>query len=215
MLYRDRSDAGRRLAARLESRRAARPIVLGLPRGGVVVAAEVAAALDAPLDVLCVRKVGAPGAEEFALGAVAADVTVMNQILVADLGIPRRYLEAAVQRERAELRRRERLYRGERAPMEVRGRSVLVVDDGLATGATALAAVQVLRRLGAGRIVVAAPVGSAEAVAALRAEADEVVCLEVPAEFRAVGLWYDDFLPTTDAEVISCLRAANQRRIPA
>ncbi|HEU5041842.1 MAG TPA: phosphoribosyltransferase family protein [Gemmatimonadales bacterium] len=215
MIYRDRYDAGRRLAAKLEPYRGEHPIVLGLPRGGVIVAYEVASALEAPLDVLVVRKVGAPGAEEFAIGAIAADVTLVNQPLVAQLGISRGYIAAAVERERSELLRRERLYRGDRPPVELGGRTVIVVDDGLATGATALAALQVLRRRQPGRLVMAAPVCSPDAAAMLRTVADDVVCLECPADFRAVGLWYTDFTATSDAEVIDCLRAANQRRVPA
>jgi predicted phosphoribosyltransferase len=215
MVYRDRYDAGRRLAGKLERYRGEQPVVLALPRGGVVVGYEVATALDAPLDVLVVRKLGAPGAEEFAIGAIAPETTLLNAELIAELGIPRSYVAAVVGRERAELMRRERLYRGDRPMPEVQGRTAILVDDGLATGATAQAAVESLRRRGPGRIVFAAPVCSPDGAAALRAVADDVVCLDCPADFRAVGFWYADFTPTTDAEVIECLRAANTRRIPA
>jgi predicted phosphoribosyltransferase len=215
MVYLDRYDAGRRLAAKLSRYRSANPLVLALPRGGVVVGYEVAAALEAPLDVLVVRKLGAPGAEEFAIGAIAADVTLLNDPLIAELGVSRSYVAAAVERERVELARRERLYRGDRPAAQVSGRTVIVVDDGLATGATAQAALEVVRRRGPARLVLAAPVCSPDAAAALRKVADEVVCLQCPQDFRAVGLWYADFTATTDAEVIACLRAANHRRIPA
>lgn len=215
MPYRDRYDAGRRLAEKLERFRPERPVVLALPRGGVVVGYEVAMALEAPLDVLVVRKLGAPGAEEFAIGAIAPDTTLLNRALIARLGIPVVYLDAVVEGERAELLRRERVYRDDRPMVDVRGRTVILTDDGLATGATAQAAVESLRRRGPGRIVFAAPVCSPDGADALRAVADEVICLDCPADFRAVGLWYADFAPTTDAEVNECLRAANFRRVSA
>ena len=215
MIYRDRYDAGRQLAAKLERYRAEHPLVLGLPRGGVVVGYEAATALEAPLDVLVVRKLGAPGHEEFAIGAMAPDTILVNTPLITELGIPQSYLADVVGRERKELARRERLYRGDRPMPDLKGRTVILVDDGLATGATAQAAVESLRRQGAARIVFAAPVCSTDGAAALAAVADDVVCLECPADFRAVGFWYTDFTPTTDAEVIECLRAANNRRIPA
>jgi putative phosphoribosyl transferase len=215
MYYRDRYHAGRRLAGALERFRPEHPLILALPRGGVVVGYEVAAALEAPLDVLVVRKLGAPAAEEFAIGAIAPDTTLLNPALIAQLGIPRSYLDGVVQRERAELLRRERLYRGDRPTPDVRDRTVILVDDGLATGATAQAAVESLRRRGPARIVFAAPVCSPDGAQALRAAADEVVCLDCPEDFGAVGLWYADFAPTTDAEVIECLRAANHRRVSA
>jgi predicted phosphoribosyltransferase len=215
MVFRDRYDAGRRLAAKLERYRAERPLILGLPRGGVVVGYEVATALDAALDVLLVRKLGAPGAEEFAIGAIAAETTLLNAPLIAELGIPRAYVASVVERERRELTRRERLYRGDRPVPEVKGRTVILVDDGLATGATAQAAVESVRRRGPARIVFAAPVCSPDGAAELAKVADDVVCLDCPADFRAVGFWYADFRPTTDAEVIECLRAANNRRISA
>ena len=215
MVFRDRYDAGRKLAAKLERYRAERPLILGLPRGGVVVGYEVATALDAPLDVLLVRKLGAPGAEEFAIGAIAAETTLLNAPLIAELGIPRAYVASVVERERRELTRRERLYRGDRPVPEVKGRTVILVDDGLATGATAQAAIESVRRRGPARIVFAAPVCSPDGAAELAKVADDVVCFDCPADFRAVGFWYADFRPTTDAEVIECLRAANNRRIPA
>jgi putative phosphoribosyl transferase len=215
MVFEDRHDAGRRLAWLLEKYRQDQPVVLGLPRGGVVVAYEVARALGAPLDVLIVRKIGVPGAEEFAMGATAAGSTVVDTDLVRRLGLPPAVVDAVVRRETAEVHRREALYRGAREPLEVQGRMVLVVDDGLATGATAQAAVRALRAHAPRRIIFAAPVCSQEGAAALRAVADEVECLECPADMWAVGFWYRDFAATTDAEVIQCLRPADRLRVPA
>ena len=207
-MFNDRHEAGRRLAGRLKDYRAERPIVLGLPRGGVVVAAEVAAALGAPLDALPVRKLGVPGAEEFAIGAMAPDIVLLNTPLIVELGVPRAALAEVVGRERMELERRERIYRWNRPAEEVKGRTVILVDDGLATGATAQAAIQSLRRRGPAKIVFAAPVCSPDGAAAVTRMADEVVCLESPAGFRSVGESYRDFAPASDAEVIACLRAA-------
>lgn len=215
MLFADRYDAGRRLAAALERHRVEHPLVLGLPRGGVVVGYEIAAALGADLDVLLVRKLGVPGAEELAMGAVAPGATLLNQDLVARLGIPRSVVDVVVGRELAELKRREQAYRGNRPPIHVRGRTVILVDDGLATGATAQAAVESLRRQQPRQIVFAAPVCSRDGADALRRVVDEVVCLECPEDFQAVGLWYQDFSPTSDAEVLECLRAAKVGRVPA
>ena len=215
MLFADRYDAGRRLAAALERHRVEHPLVLGLPRGGVVVGYEIAAALGADLDVLLVRKLGVPGAEELAMGAVAPGATLLNQDLVARLGIPRSVVDVVVGRELAELKRREQAYRGNRPPIHVRGRTVILVDDGLATGATAQTAVESLRRQQPRQIVFAAPVCSRDGADALRRVVDEVVCLECPEDFQAVGLWYQDFSPTSDAEVLECLRAAKVGRVPA
>lgn len=213
MIYRDRRDGGRRLAARLERYRDMQPVILGLPRGGVITAYEVAKALDAPLDVLIVRKLGAPGAEELAIGAITADTALVNEPLVAQLRIPRDRLATVLGRERLELARREELYHRDCPAIEVKGRTVILVDDGVATGSTALAAIESLRHRGPARIVFAAPVCSDEAAAALAGAADEVVCLECPADFGAVGYWYEEFEPTSDAEVLGCLRAANDRRV--
>jgi predicted phosphoribosyltransferase len=214
MTFQDRYDAGRRLAQALEQYRQEDPVVLGLPRGGVVVGYEIARVLAAPLDVLVVRKLGAPGAEEFAIGAIAPGATLLSRELVAGLGISRDYLAGIIAREADELARRERVYRGTRQPLEVEGRTVILVDDGLATGATAQAAVESLRRRRPKKIVFAAPVCSVEGSESLRRVADDVVCLECPENFGAVGYWYRDFSPTTDAEVIECL-GADARRIPA
>ncbi len=213
MLFRNRADAGRQLAARLACY-AYRPdvLVLALPRGGVPVAFEVAQALDAPLDIFLVRKLGVPGHEELAMGAIATGgVQVLNTEVVRGLGIPEDVLATVAAREEHELQRRERLYRGNRPAPEVAGRIVLLVDDGLATGSTMRAAVAALRRRQAGRIVVAVPVGSAETCAELGAEADEVVCAHMPEHFHAVGIWYADFTQTTDAEVRDLLERAARR----
>jgi predicted phosphoribosyltransferase len=203
MLFRDRFDAGRQLAARL-AHYAGRDdvLVLALPRGGVPVAYEVARALGAPLDVFLVRKLGVPGHEELAMGAIASGgVRVLNEGVVRML----RPTDAAIGRveaeERRELERREREYRGGRPPPDVRGRAVVLVDDGLATGSTMRAAVAALRRLGPARVVVAVPVGASETCAEFAGEADEAVCAREPDPFYAVGTWYDDFSQTTDDEV--------------
>ncbi len=205
--FRDRVAAGRQLAADL-AEYAHRPdiVVLALPRGGVPVAYEVARALGAPLDVFLVRKLGVPGQEEVAMGAVATGgVRVLNDSIVRSLGIPREVIDAVTARELEELAHRERLYRGDRPPVDVRGRTVILVDDGLATGATMVAAVRALRQRGPARIVVAVPIAPPETCAALRAEADDVVCTMTPEPFRAVGVWYQDFSQTTDDEVRALL----------
>ncbi len=215
MLFDDRHHAGKRLAQALEQYRGKNPIVLGLARGGVVVGHEVARALDAPLDVQLVRKLGAPGTEEFAIGAMAPGATLLRQELVAGLGISQDYLARVIVREADEMARRERAYRGNRPPIEVKGRTVILVDDGLAAGATAQAAVESVRRRHPKQIVFAAPVCSAEGAAELERVADAVVCLDCPLHFGAVGNWYRNFSPTTDAEVIQCLRSTGSRRVSA
>jgi predicted phosphoribosyltransferase len=215
MTFQNRHEAGRRLALLLEKFRDAQPIILGLPRGGVVVGHEIAKALNAPLDVLVVRKLGAPGAEEFAIGAVAPGTTLLNRELLGALGVTRDYVSRVIARETDEMARRERVYRGNRPALPVAGRTAILVDDGLATGATAQAAVASLRAQRPSRIVFAAPVCSADGAEALRKVADEVVCLECPEHFGAVGYWYRDFSPTTDAEVILCLGGVEPRRISA
>jgi predicted phosphoribosyltransferase len=201
--FRDRREAGRLLAAQL-AEYANRPgvLVLALPRGGVPVGFEVARALGAPLDVFLVRKLGVPGREEFAMGAIATGgVRILNEELVRALGIPDQVIEAIAAREQEEMARRERLYRGDRQAPDVRDRTVILVDDGLATGATMQAAIKALRQQHPARIVVAAPVAAPETCDVLKSEADDVVCAVTPEPFHAVGLWYDDFSQTTDEEV--------------
>jgi erythromycin esterase-like protein/predicted phosphoribosyltransferase len=216
MTFRDRAEAGRLLAERLRGY-AGRDdvVVLGLPRGGVPVAFEIAQALGAPLDVFTVRKLGVPGHEELALGAIATGGTrVLNGELIESLGIPREWVEAIDAKEMRELERRERAYRGDRPPPDFTGRVVILVDDGLATGSTMMAAIDAVRRDGPEAVVVAVPVAPPEVCEALRREADEVVCLQAPADFGSVGAWYADFSQTTDADVIELLERARRPPTP-
>jgi predicted phosphoribosyltransferase len=201
--FRNRTDAGRQLVEKLAAY-ANRPdvLVLALPRGGVPVGFEVARELGAPLDVFLVRKLGVPGYEELAMGAVATGgVRVLNDEIVRGLGISNHEIDAAAARELQELARRERLYRGDRPPPDIASRTVILVDDGLATGATMRAAIAAVRRQQPARIVVAVPTASPDTFEALKAEADDVVCAMTPEPFLAVGHWYEDFTQTTDDEV--------------
>lgn len=212
-MFTDRADAGRRLAARLQPWRDQHPVVLALPRGGVPVAAEIAAALAAPLGVLLVRKIGAPDQPELAVGAIAdgaqPQITI-NREIVDRLGVSTAYLEAEASRQLKEIKRRHDLYEGSRPAPPVAGRVVIVVDDGIATGATARASLALLRKAGPRRIVLAVPVAAAETLASFAGLADEIVCLETPAEFGAVGLHYRSFAQVSDAEVTALLAAADQ-----
>ena len=205
--YRDRAEAGRRLADALIAEVAlVDPVVLGLPRGGVPVAAEVARRLGAPLDVLVARKVGAPGHEELGIGAVAeGGVRLADPSAVRTLGVSEADFDRRADAEVAELDRRVAAYRGDRALPRLTGRHVVLVDDGLATGVTASAAIAALERFGADRIVLAVPVGAPDAAAGFEALVERVVCPIRPAEFRAVGRWYDRFDQTSDAEVLAAL----------
>jgi len=207
MIFRDRSHAGLLLAEQLEPCRA--DLVLALPRGGVPVAAEIAARLRLPLDVFVVRKLGVPGREELAMGAIASGgVRVLNHDVILCLHIASSIIEAVAQREAAEVERRELEYRGERAPLDVRDRAVILVDDGLATGSTMKAAIGALRPQHPRRIIVAVPVAAEATRDEFRQIADEIVCLEAPSDFVAVSAWYADFSQTTDAEVRALLAGA-------
>jgi predicted phosphoribosyltransferase len=208
--YADRRHAGTVLAAHLAMYEGREDLlVLALPRGGVPVAYEVARALRSPLDVLVVRKLGAPRHPEFAIGAVAGGgITVLDDAFITAQRIPTRVLEDIVEHERAEVRRRERAYRANRPPIAVRGAVTIVVDDGLATGATMQAAVKALRQQGAAGIVVAVPVGSRQACEVLAEVADQVICPLIPEPFSAVGQWYENFSETSDDEVCQILTQA-------
>jgi predicted phosphoribosyltransferase len=213
--FHDRVDAGRRLAGEL-SEYARRPdlLVLALPRGGVPVGYEVARELGAPLDVFLVRKLGVPGQEELAMGAIATGgVRVLNDRVIEMLHVPDRVIDAVAEKERRELERRAAQYRGDRPEPEVRGRTVILVDDGLATGSTMRAAAEALKHEGAERLVVAVPVAPPETCEAFRSEVDEIVCAVTPEPFYGVGMWDEDFSQTTDEEVRALLdRQANPTR---
>ena len=218
--FHDRTEAGQLLAGKLAAyTNRADVIVLGFPRGGVPVAYEIARALNAPLDVFLVRKLGVPGHEEFAMGAIGTGgVRVLNDQTVRALRISDQVIEAVAVKEQRELDRRARLYRGDRPPPDLRGKTVILVDDGLATGATMLAAVNALRQQQAGRIVVAVPIAPPETCEPLRAEVDDIICAVTPEPFYAVGCWYEDFSQSTDEEVRDLLarsaRAGGEAKTP-
>jgi putative phosphoribosyl transferase len=219
MQFHDRGQAGRELAERLriqqEKGALPDPVVLALPRGGVPVAHEVARALDAPLDVLVVRKIGVPYQEEFGVGAIVGDDDpLFDERTLEQLGLSESALAPVVEREREELHRRERLYRQGRPAPDLRGRTVIVVDDGLATGSTARAALRSVRRQVPGRVVLAVPVGSPEAADLMQTEADEVLCLHRPPTFMAVGHCYEEFEQLTDEDVLKALHTTAGEREP-
>jgi len=203
--FADRRGAGRRLALRLEGSSGERPIVFGMARGGVPVAAVVAEVLGAPLDALVVRKIGAPRQPEFAVGAIARGVVRFDEVTIERLGISRLTIAESVAREQVELERRERRYRAGRPELVLEGRVVILVDDGLATGLSALAGLEALRARRPSRLVFAAPVCAPESVSVVRQVAAEVVCVLAPSNFETVGQWYDDFSPTSDEEVVELL----------
>jgi putative phosphoribosyl transferase len=208
-IFRDRTEAGRELAQALEHLRGEDVVVLGVPRGGVAVAAEVARALEAPLDVLMAHKIGAPFQPELAIGAVVSGVPepLLDPEAVEALYIPESYIQQEVQRQQEELERRVRLFRGELPPRDLEGKTVVLIDDGIATGYTIRAALEGLRRSGARRLVVAVPVAPEETVESLREMADEVFALQTPTPFYAVGVWYEDFGQVEDEEVSALLRS--------
>lgn len=211
-LFQDRFDAGRILAEQLRHH-AGDPsvLVLALPRGGVPVAFEIAQALASPLDVFIVRKLGVPGCEELAMGAIASGgVRVLNEDVIRQLNIPESAIEAVAAEEAQELSRREKIYRGDREPVQIQHHAVILVDDGLATGASMRAAVQALRRQNPASITIAVPVGSREICDKLRPEVDELICGGTPEPFYAVGTWYSNFIQTTDEEVGRLLERAEE-----
>ncbi len=213
-MFQDRRDAGRRLAEKLaEYRGLPNLLVLGLPRGGVPVAFEVAQSLAAPLDVFIVRKLGVPGREELAMGAIASGgIVVRNDEVIRGLAISDQLFAAAIDRERDELERRERVCRGNRTPFNVTGRVVITIDDGLATGASMLAALRAVRVHRPARVVVAVPVAAAQTIQRMRGSADDVVAVIVARGLGGVGQWYDDFRQTDDEEVRELLRSAEEQR---
>lgn len=215
MRFADRQDAGRQLAAELLRFRDRRPVVLALPRGGVPVGFEIATRLDAPLNVVLVRKIGHPWSPELAVGAIAegaAPETFIDATAVAELEVPQAYLDAEIGRQRREIERRRRLYFKSRPPVEIRGCTAIVVDDGIATGATMRVALRAVRRREPATLVLAVPVAPAGTLAALRTEVDEAVCLSSPEDFGAVGLFYVDFRPVEDEVVVDLLDRAAQAR---
>ena len=217
-LYRDRSDAGRVLATQLTAyANRSDVLVLALPRGGVPVAYEVVKALHAPLDVFIVRKLGVPGHEELAMGAIATGgVCVLNEDVVQMLHIPDRVIEAVIAKEQQELERREHLYRDDRPPPDVRDCTIILIDDGLATGATMRAAIKALRQQHPARLVVAVPVAAPPTCEELGAQVDEIICAKTPEPFYGVGYWYEDFSQTTDEEVHALLAQSEQEKpVPA
>ena len=212
--FEDRKDAGRQLAERLARYGDENPIILALPRGGVPVGYEIARALQAPFDIFIARKLGAPGRRELGIGAVAqGGVRVLNERIVQALGVREEYIERVTAKETAEIERRLRLLRGNRPEPEIRGRTVILVDDGLATGVTAWAAILALRRRAPRRLVLAVPVCASQTIETTRSEVDELICLKVPSDLMAIGFWYLNFEQVPDEEVIKLLKAARRATI--
>jgi putative phosphoribosyl transferase len=213
-MFKNRQDAGRRLAARLLKYKDERPVVLALPRGGVPVAYEVATTLNAPFDVVVVRKLGAPGEPELGIGAVVDGEhpqSVLNEEVVRLLGVSDDYVNREVARELREIRRRQESYRSGRSPEGIEGRTAIVIDDGIATGGSVRAALRGVRRSNPRRLILAVPVAPPETVESLQPEVDDLVCLSMPVFFHAVGQFYEDFRQTTDEEVVELLKAAYEQ----
>lgn len=215
MFFEDRTDAGRKLAKELKQYvNRSDVVVLGIPRGGVPVGAEVAARLSAPLDVFLLRKLGVPGYEELAFGAIASGgVRVLDRRIIESVGISEEDIERVTSEERKEMRRREQAYRGDRPALNVKGKTVIVVDDGMATGSSMTAGIRALRQIEPKRIVVAVPVAPERTCSLMKGEADEVVCVHSPRVFYAIGLFYDDFSQVEDEEVLAALERVNQEAL--
>lgn len=212
-IFKDRTDAGQRLAGHLVRYRDERPVILALPRGGVPVGYEISRALDAPLDVIIARKLGAPGQPELAVGAVApGGVRVLNERVVRWLAIPEDWLDSAAEKEREEIRRRLKRFRGKRPEPDLKDKTVILVDDGIATGMTVRAAIRTVRAREPRRIVLAVPVCARETAGELSREVDEFVCLETPADLWAIGFWYRNFEQVPDEEVVALLESARAHR---
>jgi putative phosphoribosyl transferase len=217
-MFSDRKDAGIQLAAALAHFKSESCVVLALPRGGVAVAYEVARALNAPLDIIVARKLGAPGQHELGLGAIVDGdhpESVLNEDIIQELDVSPEYIEGEIESELKETRRRETTYRNGRPRVDLSGRTVIVIDDGIATGGSIRAALRGVRRMAPKKVVLAVPIAPAETVAALRSEADEIVCLQTPEHFVAIGEFYDDFSQTGDGEVIELLEKAHRQHTPA
>lgn len=209
MLFKDRLEAGRKLSASLQKYQGcAKTVVLGLPRGGVVVAYEVAQALRLPLDILVPRKIGAPNNPELAIGALAGDEVILDSEIIAAIAVPESYLTVEIAKEKTEAERRLALFRKGKPPQDWKGWTALLVDDGIATGSTMRASIASVKKMGVAKIVVAVPVGSPDTIESLQREVDEIVCLYAPSSFMAVGQFYEKFPQTSDAEVIQLLRSA-------
>lgn len=207
IIFQNREEAGAKLAAALQKYQHANPVVLGMPRGGVVLAAVIAKALYAPLDVIVVRKIGAPGQSEYAIGAIApGDVTVFNPQAMNYFDVNSIETKNIIKEERREMERRLKLYRGNRPALDLKNKTVIIVDDGLATGQSALAAVHAVKKLAPRKVILAIGVCAIDSADLLSQEVDELICISKPEEFYAVGLWYRDFAPTTDTEVIQLLK---------
>lgn len=207
MIFKDRVDAGRQLAAMLHSYRNADAVVIAIPRGGVVVGYEIAKELGIPLEIIIPRKIGAPNQPEYAIGAVAGDdITMINEQVVEQLRIPRSYIVDEAARQRKEIARRSQLYSTGRSPVSLAGKTAILVDDGIATGYTMIAAARVIRKMNPARLIIAVPVAPPDSIGMMRREADDVVVAATPEPFSAVGYWYHEFSQTTDEEVIDLLR---------
>jgi putative phosphoribosyl transferase len=214
-MFADRKDAGLQLAAALKQLHLELPVVLAIPRGGVPVGFEIARALEAPLDIIVARKLGAPGQHELGLGAIVDGdhpQSVLNEEIIRELDVPPEYLQREMENELKEIRRRQQTYRKGRAPVDVKGRTVILVDDGIATGGSIRAALRGVRRMGPQKVVLAVPVAPSDTIESLRGEADQIVCLESPEFFLAIGEFYEDFSQTSDEEVIALLEAAHRRQ---